>query len=82
MKHIKKFESLNEAMDWLKDMPELTRDQQEDLAQTIRGLVYAYEHRDEDMSHIPGHPGSEAFLSAKMNQAKATMKELNIPEAK
>lgn len=79
MKYIK---PLYEAADWLKGMPELTRDQQEELAMQIRTLVYAYEHKDDDMSHIAGHPGSEAYLNAMMNQAKDLMKKFNIPQAK
>jgi len=65
----------------LKNMPDLSRDQQEMLAAMLRSLVYAYEHRNDDMSHIPGHPGSEAYLNAKMNHGIQLMNELNIPKA-
>lgn len=81
MKNIKSFEQLNEKSDFLSGMPDLNRDQQEELALKIRTLVYAYETRNKDMSHIPGHPGAVAYLDAMMNQAKDLMKKYKIPEA-
>lgn len=64
--------------DFLKPMPNLNRKQQEQFALTIRGLVYAFESRDDNMSHIPGHPGGMAYLNYKMSEAAKLMKEFNI----
>lgn len=70
----------NLLVDAIKDVEETEKIGSRPAVGTLKAIIWAYDHRNDSMAHIPGHPGSEAFFNAKINQAKEFLEELKTAE--